>query len=150
LDARYAIATTKAMRSVSRWRAAQQKRTAQKDRPSLCPGTELNCRHGDFQSPALPTELPGQPTENQVSLPFRECQFTSKKNEKNRSFKLKKNRRRAIPDKKVGPSKVNYKEMQSRRRNMRLAALIACFSNAECGFWGFAVRRESFFSGIKY
>ncbi len=24
-----------------------------------CPGTELNCRHGDFQSPALPTELPG-------------------------------------------------------------------------------------------
>ena len=25
-----------------------------------CPGTELNCRHGDFQSPALPTELPGQ------------------------------------------------------------------------------------------
>ncbi len=24
-----------------------------------CPGTELNCRHEDFQSPALPTELPG-------------------------------------------------------------------------------------------
>lgn len=23
------------------------------------PGTESNCRHGDFQSPALPTELPG-------------------------------------------------------------------------------------------
>ena len=23
-----------------------------------CRGTELNCRHGDFQSPALPTELP--------------------------------------------------------------------------------------------
>ncbi len=23
------------------------------------PGTELNRRHGDFQSPALPTELPG-------------------------------------------------------------------------------------------
>src|SRR5690606_41466159 len=25
-----------------------------------CPGTESNRRHGDFQSPALPTELPGQ------------------------------------------------------------------------------------------
>ncbi len=25
---------------------------------SWCRGTELNCRHGDFQSPALPTELP--------------------------------------------------------------------------------------------
>ena len=24
-----------------------------------CPETESNCRHGDFQSPALPTELPG-------------------------------------------------------------------------------------------
>src|SRR5688500_4004180 len=24
------------------------------------PGTESNRRHGDFQSPALPTELPGQ------------------------------------------------------------------------------------------
>ncbi len=27
---------------------------------SWCPGTESNRRHGDFQSPALPTELPGQ------------------------------------------------------------------------------------------
>ena len=26
----------------------------------ICPGTELNRRHGDFQSPALPTELPGR------------------------------------------------------------------------------------------
>ncbi len=26
-----------------------------------CPGTELNRRHGDFQSPALPTELPRHP-----------------------------------------------------------------------------------------
>lgn len=26
----------------------------------LCPGTELNRRHEDFQSSALPTELPGQ------------------------------------------------------------------------------------------
>src|SRR5204862_896689 len=25
-----------------------------------CPGTELNCRHADFQSAALPTELPGR------------------------------------------------------------------------------------------
>ncbi len=25
-----------------------------------CPGTESNCRHEDFQSSALPTELPGQ------------------------------------------------------------------------------------------
>jgi hypothetical protein len=24
-----------------------------------CPGAESNHRHGDFQSPALPTELPG-------------------------------------------------------------------------------------------
>ena len=24
-----------------------------------CPGTESNRGHGDFQSPALPTELPG-------------------------------------------------------------------------------------------
>src|SRR4051812_25672372 len=27
--------------------------------PTQCPGTESNRRHGDFQSPALPTELPG-------------------------------------------------------------------------------------------
>ena len=27
-----------------------------------CPGTESNCPHGDFQSPALPTELPGHQT----------------------------------------------------------------------------------------
>ena len=27
-----------------------------------CPGTELNCRHRDFQSRALPTELPGRRT----------------------------------------------------------------------------------------
>ena len=26
-----------------------------------CPGTESNCRHADFQSAALPSELPGQP-----------------------------------------------------------------------------------------
>ena len=25
-----------------------------------CPGTELNCRHADFQAAALPTELPGR------------------------------------------------------------------------------------------
>gem|GEM_PF-2435656 len=25
----------------------------------MCPGTGLNCRHEDFQSSALPTELPG-------------------------------------------------------------------------------------------
>src|SRR4030088_2065234 len=25
-----------------------------------CPGAESNHRHGDFQSPALPTELPGR------------------------------------------------------------------------------------------
>ncbi len=25
-----------------------------------CPETESNCRHGDFQSPALPTELSGR------------------------------------------------------------------------------------------
>jgi hypothetical protein len=31
--------------------------------PRWCSGTELNCRHGDFQSPALPTELPEQPVE---------------------------------------------------------------------------------------
>src|SRR3954467_14594865 len=28
--------------------------------PLRCPGEESNHRHGDFQSPALPTELPGQ------------------------------------------------------------------------------------------
>src|SRR3546814_18091659 len=28
-----------------------------------CPGTESNRRHGDFQSPALPTELPGHDRE---------------------------------------------------------------------------------------
>jgi hypothetical protein len=27
-----------------------------------CRGTESNCRHGDFQSPALPTELPRHET----------------------------------------------------------------------------------------
>src|SRR5690606_22614849 len=30
------------------------------ERNEWCPGTESNRRHGDFQSPALPTELPGQ------------------------------------------------------------------------------------------
>src|ERR1700733_4081508 len=29
-----------------------------------CPGAELNHRHADFQSAALPTELPGQTAEN--------------------------------------------------------------------------------------
>ncbi len=29
-------------------------------REEWCPETESNRRHGDFQSPALPTELPGQ------------------------------------------------------------------------------------------
>ena len=28
-------------------------------RINWCPGAESNHRHGDFQSPALPTELPG-------------------------------------------------------------------------------------------
>ena len=32
------------------------------------PGTESNCRHGDFQSPALPTELPGQNLEPPANL----------------------------------------------------------------------------------
>ncbi len=31
-----------------------------------CPGTESNCRHGDFQSPALPAELPGRPGHDAV------------------------------------------------------------------------------------
>src|SRR5438128_613536 len=30
----------------------------------LCPGSELNQRHADFQSAALPTELPGRGPEN--------------------------------------------------------------------------------------
>ena len=30
-------------------------------RGEWCPGTESNCRHADFQSAALPTELPGRP-----------------------------------------------------------------------------------------
>ena len=28
----------------------------------MCPGTDLNRRHADFQSAALPTELPGRST----------------------------------------------------------------------------------------
>jgi hypothetical protein len=31
----------------------------------MCPGTESNRRHEDFQSSALPTELPGQNKEKQ-------------------------------------------------------------------------------------
>ena len=30
----------------------------------MWPGTESNCRHEDFQSSALPTELPGQKSWN--------------------------------------------------------------------------------------
>ena len=51
--------------SSTRWRRSSGNET-QKQRArhlsmtgSMCPGTESNCRHGDFQSPALPTELPG-------------------------------------------------------------------------------------------
>ena len=33
---------------------------------SRCPGTELNRRHEDFQSSALPTELPGRETPSLV------------------------------------------------------------------------------------
>src|SRR5258708_11289082 len=32
-----------------------------------CPGTESNCRHADFQSAALPTELPGRKAKGWVS-----------------------------------------------------------------------------------
>jgi hypothetical protein len=35
-----------------------------------CRGTELNCRHGDFQSPALPTELPRRVTILHICLPL--------------------------------------------------------------------------------
>jgi hypothetical protein len=31
-----------------------------KSKGKVWPGTESNCRHEDFQSSALPTELPGQ------------------------------------------------------------------------------------------
>ena len=34
-----------------------------------CPGTESNRRHGDFQSPALPTELPGQCADDLLRRP---------------------------------------------------------------------------------
>ena len=34
-------------------------RTAKRKKRIWWPGTESNCRHRDFQSPALPTELPG-------------------------------------------------------------------------------------------
>src|SRR6266516_7964126 len=34
---------------------------------SLWPGAESNCRHADFQSAALPTELPGRKQENFIS-----------------------------------------------------------------------------------
>ena len=40
---------------------SKQKRFAYAKR-SWCPETESNHRHGDFQSPALPTELSGQIT----------------------------------------------------------------------------------------
>ena len=53
-----------------------------------------------------------------------------------------------IPEMKIGPSAVNHKEAQSRHKDARLAALIAWLYNAECGFLGFAERRENFFSGI--
>ena len=33
-----------------------------------CRGTELNRRHGDFQSPALPTELPRQDRKSCILL----------------------------------------------------------------------------------
>ena len=33
------------------------------------PGTESNRRHGDFQSPALPTELPGREQDRHISRP---------------------------------------------------------------------------------
>src|SRR6266702_6198219 len=34
---------------------------------SLWPGAESNCRHADFQSAALPTELPGRKSGNFIS-----------------------------------------------------------------------------------
>ena len=44
-------------------RPAKMAKMADPDRVTprkKCPGAESNHRHGDFQSPALPTELPGQ------------------------------------------------------------------------------------------
>ncbi len=38
----------------------QTQNPSRKRRVKWCPGTESNRRHGDFQSPALPTELPGR------------------------------------------------------------------------------------------
>src|SRR6266511_5111399 len=36
----------------------------------MWPGTESNCRHEDFQSSALPTELPGQRLEEDWNLKY--------------------------------------------------------------------------------
>ena len=42
----------------SSWESLHRGRK-RRNRGEWWPGTESNCRHGDFQSPALPTELPG-------------------------------------------------------------------------------------------
>src|SRR5215831_3580971 len=41
-------------------RAASRSGPTRPPRREMWPGTESNCRHEDFQSSALPTELPGQ------------------------------------------------------------------------------------------
>src|SRR4029434_9810973 len=42
----------------------------------MWPGTESNCRHEDFQSSALPTELPGHKSETGILLKcIRESRF---------------------------------------------------------------------------
>src|SRR6185437_10848 len=40
--------------------AARAPRKAEDSAEALCPGTESNCLHTDFQSVALPVELPGR------------------------------------------------------------------------------------------
>src|SRR4030095_4827080 len=45
-------------------------------RVGMWPGTESNCRHEDFQSSALPTELPGHKSETGILLKsIRESRF---------------------------------------------------------------------------
>jgi hypothetical protein len=53
------LAAGRAVRHWTQKRTAAKRRT-NKTRHRWCPGAELNHRHTDFQSVALPTELPGR------------------------------------------------------------------------------------------
>ena len=68
-----------------------------------CRGTESNCRHGDFQSPALPTELPRRKASASGFTAFRKVGFIPVSNHKSSNFLEAVSKLRLKPNLCAGP-----------------------------------------------